>query len=277
MRQHRRDDTRFAPARPGMTLDLLWPWRGALLAFLLALTWAGLWRALRRPDLAALGAGVGLAAGVVMTLGAVPGSPRQLPERLPVLALAGASLGLVLALAGARRGALAAGIVGGALLAGGWWLAGAPMVVPDLHRGTVGLAGLAVLLLALAVALRGPWQAAYAAALLLTGLWLAAPLGPWLALAAVVLGAVLGGAAAGPAWSAPARLPIALGLGAVLAGPVVARGNALDWIVSAGPLLAIWAAPWFEGHFSTRWARPLAWSVAAALYVMFTWMQSRGP
>lgn len=260
-----------------MTLDLLWPWRGALLAFLLALGWAGLWRALRRPDLAALGAGLGLAAGVVLTLGAVPGSPRQLPERIPVLVLGGAGLGLVLALAGIRRGGVAAGIAAAALLAGAWWLAGAPLDLPDSGRRSVGLTGLAVLLLALAIALRGPWQAAYAAALLAAGLWLAAPLGPWLALAAVVLGAALGGAVAGPDWAAPARLPVALGLGAVLAGPVIARGNALDWTVSAGPLLAIWAVPLLEAQFAARRARPVAWIVAAALGMMFTYMQSRGP
>lgn len=261
-----------------MTLDSLWPWRGVALAFLLALGWAGLWRLLRRPDLAALGAGIGLAAGVVLTLGAVPGSPRQLPERLPILLLGGAGLGLVLALVGGgRRGVLTAGGTALGLLLGAWWLAGAPMVLPDLNRGSLGLAGLAALLLALALALRGPWHAAYAAALLGAGLWLSAPFGPWIVLAAVVLAAALGGAVAGAGWAAPARLPVALGLGGLLAGPVIARGSALDWTVAAGPLLALWALPLIEAQLSARGPRFLAWVVAAALSLMFTWMQSRGP
>ncbi|MBX9700971.1 MAG: hypothetical protein K2X74_16155, partial [Acetobacteraceae bacterium] len=66
-----------------MDLDSLWPWRGAGLALVAALLWSGLWRALRRPDLGALGAGIGCAAGLVLTLGGLAASPRQLPERLP--------------------------------------------------------------------------------------------------------------------------------------------------------------------------------------------------
>ena len=258
-----------------MSLDLLWPWRGAALALLVALAWAGFWRGLRRPDLACLGAGIGLAAGVVLTLGAVPGSPRQLPERLPLLVLGGALLGLVLVLTGARRGA-AVVLAAAALLVGAWWLAGAPMVMPDAGRATTGLAGLAVLLMALALALQGPWQAAFAAGLLAAGFWLAAPLGPWLALAVVGLGAALGGSVAGHEWPASARLPMALGLGAVLAGPVIARGHAVDWTVSAGPVLAIWAAPTLEAQISGRWARPMAWTLAATLCLVFVWMQSHG-
>jgi hypothetical protein len=259
-----------------MTLDLLWPWRGPLLALVVALAWAGLLRALRRPDLAALGAGIGLAAGVVMTLGMVPGSPRQLPERLPLLALGGALLGLVLAVAGARRGVLAAGLVAIGLSAGAWWLVGAPMPGPDLRRGTLALASIAALLVGLALALRGPWQAAYAAAILAAGLWLSAPFGPWLVLAVIVLGAALGGVVAGPLWAAPARLPVALGLGALLAGPVIARGSALDWTIGAGPVLALLVVPLIEAEFPGRWARPIACIIAAILSLMFIMLQLHG-
>ncbi|WP_240048411.1 hypothetical protein, partial [Crenalkalicoccus roseus] len=117
-----------------MDLDSLWAWRGALLALAAALLWAGAGRALRRPDLAALGAGVGLAAGWVLTLGLITASPRQLPERLPLLALAAAGAGLLLALPGGGRGRVAGAGAVLALLAAAWWLAGAPLASPDLRR-----------------------------------------------------------------------------------------------------------------------------------------------
>jgi hypothetical protein len=106
---------------------------------------------------------------------------------------------------------------------------------------------------------------------------LAAPVGPWLVLALVVLGATLGGLAGGPAWPMPARLPVALALGAVVAGPVIARGSALDWTVAAGPVLALWAAPALAQEFHRNWARYAAWIVAGAVPLLFTWLQIRGP
>lgn len=262
-----------------MTLDSLWPWRGALLALVVALAWSGLLRLLRRPDLAALGAGLGIAAGAVLTLGAVPGSPRQLPERLPLLLLAGTGLGLLLLLLGGqgrRAGLAVAGTMLG-LLAGAWWLAGAPLVLPDARRGTLLLLGLAVLLPMLALALRGPLPAAAAAAVLAAGLWLAAPAGPWLVLALVVLGGVAGGLAGGTGWPAAARLPVALALGGVLAGPVIARGAAPDWTVAAGPVAVLWVAPVIAEGIHAPWLRFVAWIVAGGLPLLFTWMQVRGP
>ena len=43
-----------------MSIELLLPWRGVAAALVVALAWAGLFRLLRRGDLAGLGAGIGL-------------------------------------------------------------------------------------------------------------------------------------------------------------------------------------------------------------------------
>ncbi|MBX6744811.1 MAG: hypothetical protein IRY87_22490, partial [Acetobacteraceae bacterium] len=86
-----------------MHLDSLLPWKGAVVALAAALVWAGLLRLAGRRDLAALGAGAGLALGWVVVLGLPTASPRQLAERLPMLALAGLMAGLVLSLLGRGR------------------------------------------------------------------------------------------------------------------------------------------------------------------------------
>jgi hypothetical protein len=262
-----------------MDLDLLWPWRGAALAFLVALGWAGLWRLLRRPWLGALGAGLGFTAAVVLTLGFVTATPRQLPERLPMLLAVGTGAALllsVLAGGGWRRTLATLGSIA-VLLAGAWWLAGAPVVRPDLSRGAVPLIGLAVLLAALQLGLRGPWQAAMAAAFLLLGLFLAAPIGPWSILAAIALAAAAGAALAGPDWDGAARLPMALGIGGLIAGPVLARGAAFDWTAGAAPLSALLLAPVLAPMMPGAVARPLAWLIAGGVPLMFTWLLISGP
>jgi hypothetical protein len=260
-----------------MDLDSLWPWRGALLALAAALLWAGAGRALRRPDLAALGAGVGLAAGWVLTLGLITASPRQLPERLPLLALATAGAGLLLALAaGGGRGRVAGAGAVLALLAAAWWLAGAPLAGPDLRRAAVVLLGLGVLALAAQARLRGAPEAAAAFGLLLAGLWLARPLGPWTALAAAALAAALGALPAGTGWGAAARLPVAAALAALAAGPVLARGAAVDWLAAAAALAALWLGPALAPPLRGRLAEPLGWLVAGGLPLLFIWLLVRG-
>lgn len=271
---------------PEMDLDSLWrwvsspeAWHGAAMALAVALAWAGLLRLARRPDLAVLGAGLGLAAGVLLTLGTVTGSPRQLPERLPLLLLGAAAAGLLAALlaGGGRRGRIAAAILGLAVVAGSWWLAGAPMTAADLRRGAVPLLGLVVLLAVLAAGLRGPWEASGTAAMLLAGLWLTAPVGPWLVLATVALGASLGGVAGGAGWGAAARIAPSLGLGGLIAAPVLARGAPMDWTAAAAPVLGLLAAPALAAQFRARWAGFVAWIVAGGLPLLFTWLQHRGP
>ncbi|MEI6161637.1 MAG: hypothetical protein WCP77_17520, partial [Roseococcus sp.] len=103
-----------------------------LAALALALIWAGLFRWRKRPATAGLGLALGGLLGITLLLGLVNASPRQLAERLPVLAWA--ALALALPLAWGRRGGLAVAV--GLLGAGGtgWWMAGGPMTEADLLR-----------------------------------------------------------------------------------------------------------------------------------------------
>ena len=216
------------------------PWRGAAAGLVVALGWAGLFRLLRRPELAGLGAGLGLAVGWVLTLGLLTGSPRQLPERLPALAVGGVLVGLVLVLAG-RRGWLGAVLAALGVFGAAWWLAGGPLTQADLRRVGIVLLALAALGAAVLLALRGPVPAAAAMALLAAGLWLFGPPGPWFVLALVGVAAALGALPAGPWGSAgPAGGDRAR---ALAAGPVLARGGAADWLMAAAPLAALWIGP----------------------------------
>ncbi len=236
-----------------MDLDSLLPWRGAGLALAAALAWGGAFRLLGRPGLAALAAGAGTAAGWALTMGVATASPRQLPERLPLLALAATALALPVGLLGDGRlrplGAAAAAL---ALLAGAWWLAGAPLAAADLRRGAVPLLGLAVLVLAAQVPLHGPWHAGAALALLGAGLWIAAPPGPWTVLAAAAAAAALG------------------------AGPVLARGTPANWLAAAVPFAALWLGPALADHLRGRLALPVAWLVAGGVPLLLTWLTVRG-
>jgi hypothetical protein len=262
-----------------MDLDSLLPWRGAGLALAAALAWGGAFRLLGRPGLAALAAGAGTAAGWALTMGVATASPRQLPERLPLLALAATALALPVGLLGDGRlrplGAAAAAL---ALLAGAWWLAGAPLAPADLRRGAVPLLGLAVLVLAAQVPLHGPWHAGAALALLGAGLWIAAPPGPWTVLAAAAAAAALGAAAVAgtAAWGAVPRLPVALALAALAAGPVLARGTPANWLAAAVPFAALWLGPALADHLRGRLALPVAWLVAGGVPLLLTWLTVRG-
>ncbi len=256
-----------------MSIELLLPWRGVAAALVAALAWAGLFRLLRRGDLAGLGAGIGLAVGWVLALGLVTGTPRQLPERLPALVIGGALAGLVLALAG-RRGAVAVLLALLGLVGAAWWLAGGPLTLPDLRRATVPLLALAALGAAGLLALRGPVGAATAMALLAAGLWLFGPPGPWFLLALAGLAASLGALPAG-GWSAAAALPVAIGLAALAAGPVLARGGTADWLVAAAPFAALWLGPALGGRIGGRAGEPIGWAVAGLLPLLFVWLLHR--
>jgi hypothetical protein len=230
------------------------------LALVLALGWGvAAWR-LRRPRLAALAAGIGVLGGWWVTFGLLTATPRQLPERLPLLAL-----GLVL-LAGLGGGVAArwrgAGPVLAALgaLAVGWWMAGAPRTGADLQRAAPVLAGIAGAAFLLALRMRGGAIAAVVAGALLAGLAAAAAPGPGMVLGAAVLGAALGAiprAGAGPL----AALPVAGAVAALGAMPVIARGAAADWAAASASLLAVLFAP-----VVVRWLPPsLGLAGAAAI------------
>ncbi len=205
----------------------------ALFALLVS---AGL--ALAGGRLAALGAvalGAGLVVGWIWLLGGLSASPRQLPERLPPLALA---ILLLAALSLWRRAPpwLLAGL---GALGTGWWMGGAPRTGADLAQAAPVMALVALHAL-LALRLRGA-RAVLAAALLWAGLALAGPPGPAALLALVLLGASIG-ALAGPRPGLAAVLPFAAALAALAALPVLARGTPLDWGLALLPLAAL--LPW---------------------------------
>ncbi|WP_203072687.1 hypothetical protein [Falsiroseomonas ponticola] len=229
-----------------MDASMLWP---GLVALLVAAAVAGAARLGRRPALAALAAAAGLLAGWWWTMGLVTASPRQLPERLPLLA---AALLLLAALGiAAARGGRFAGLatMGAGALATGWWMAGAPRTGADLAASLHVLA--AVTALALLLLRRdAAWSAPAAALVLLAALVLARLPGPGVVLGVAAAGAALGGALAGALAGPAARrapllpaMPLAGGMAALAALPVLARGAAADWAAAAAPVLLLWAAP----------------------------------
>ena len=226
-----------------MLPDSLDDWRGPLLALLLALGWAALLR--RRPGLAELALPVAALLGWALVLG-VTATPRTLAERLPAL-LAGALL-LALPLAFLRARLLAGLLAGLGVLAGAWWLAGAPMGVAEAARAAPLLLAAALLAALLATETQPPFHAAGAAVLGAALVVLATPPGPWAVLALTLLAAALGALPAGWAPGLALRLPLALGLAAVLLGPLLARGAAADWLAALLTPGALLLAPRLAGR-----------------------------
>ena len=258
-----------------------WPlppiWRGALPALAAALAWVALLRLLNRRDLAAFGAALGLAVGWALTLGLPLASPRQLAERLPLLALAGFAAALLLTLLAAGR---AWGIALGAALllaAGAWWLAGAPMAAVDVRRVLVAILALGALSALACLELRSPSRAAVAFALMLAAVWIARPAGPWSVLAAAGAAAALGGLPAGAPWSVAAASPVALALAGLAAGPVLARGAAFDWTAGAAPFAALSLGPALAARIGGRAGPAIGWTVAGGLPLLITWLLARNP
>jgi hypothetical protein len=199
-----------------------------------------------------LGLGLGVALGLTLILGLVWPSPRQVPERLPWLALA---VALVPALAGRARLWAAAALA----LAAGWWMSGAPLHGPDLIRAAPRLAMIAALTLLLALGRPGlaGWRGIAAPLLMAGALSLAGAPGP-LSLVALILAAAAGGTAlaaqsggaaraatAGSAARAATVDPGPLGLAALLAAlaasPWLMRGSPVDAApASLALLIAFW-------------------------------------
>jgi len=246
-----------------MILSLLRDWHAAAAALAAALILGGLARAFGRPALATAAAGIGVATGWVLVLGVLVASPRQLPERLPLLAMAAAAGGVALAAAGFRPWTWVAAML--AALAGAWWLGGAPLVAADVARAGIPLVGLALFATLTLLALDGPLVATLAAAALCAALLLSAPFGPWLLLGASLLAAATGSLAGGFAWPPGARLGPALALTALGAGPILARGAPADWLAAATVPAALWLAPGLAIRFGGgRVGTVLGWGVATA-------------
>jgi hypothetical protein len=212
---------------------LVQAWPAVAAAMLAALVPVLVARAPRWRRFGGLAAGAGVLAGWWWVFEALPASPRQLPERLPLLALAVLAW-TALGLAWRRAPALAM-VMAGALGAG-WWMAGAPRNGADLLQAAPVLGGVALFVL---LALRqGRWATVLAAATLLAGLLLAGLPGPGPVLGAVLLGASLVAAfAPGGMLSA---LPFAATLAALAAMPVLARGAPADWAAAVAPLAVLW-------------------------------------
>ena len=253
-----------------MTMDILWqslwPWRGAALAFVVALGLAWLGRQLGRlgPALAASAVGLGVLAGWWLVFGLLTASPRQLAERLPMLLLAMVVLAALLGLPARRWSRLAPALAALALLVAGWWMAGAPLTVADGQRAVPVLLGVAAL--GWVLALRAtPMHAPFAAAALLAGLWAAAMPGPQLVLGAALLAAALGGMGAASPLGAVAAVPLAAGMAALAAVPVIARGGVADGFVAAAPVAVLWLGPWLATLLPGRLPRRLAPGLGAVL------------
>jgi len=237
-----------------------------LLALCAALLWAV---PLRRGAWAGLALPLGALLGFAWVMGGFSASARQLPERLPLLALA--ALLLAVPLAAGLRGALARGLLLAAALGTGWWMAGAPLTEADLRRTLPVLVLLFLLVPLLHREAAGPWHAQAGLLALAAGLWAGGGPGPWLLLALVLLGAGLPlGLAAGPL-AEPARLPLAMLLAALLAGPLLARGAAADWAAALAPAATLLLAPRPAGK-RAGWQAPLFLMGAALPGVTLAWL-----
>jgi hypothetical protein len=248
-----------------MTLDSLWPWRGVPIAFAVALLWVlGLRRA-GQTSLVPAGLGIGLAAGWMVTAGLITAAPRQMAERLPMLAAGLALLGLVLA--GVARGRLA--WLGGpmallAVLAGAWWMAGGPETGAGLWRVLPLLLGIAAFGIALMLRIHGPAEGIHAALALAAGLFAAGAAASLPVLATAAAAAALGAllARADPGVASRAVLAPALAGLAVL--PVATRGAPAFWAAAAAPLLALWLGPRLGAFLPGRAGAWIGWALAAA-------------
>ncbi|MDB5316048.1 MAG: hypothetical protein JWO24_1892 [Rhodospirillales bacterium] len=263
-----------------MSFDLLgnqlWPWRGGVLALLVALGWAAGLRVARQPALAPAAVALGLAVGWIVTIGLVTASPRQLAERLPMLGLGLAALALVAA--GVLRGR--AGVLGGlmavvAVIGAAWWMAGAPAHGPSLITALPVLAGVAAYGGAMLLRMRDRADGAKAALTLLAGLLAAGGFGPQPMLAGCVTGAAIGAALAGTGGTAQ-RLALAPALAALGAVPVIARGHAADWAAAVAPLLALWLGPVIARRLPARLGLMAGWVLAAAPAVILAWFLTHG-
>ncbi len=229
-------------------------WLPPLAAFALAAAWGGACRRLGLERLGGAALGLGAGVGFVLLLGLVLASPRQLPERLPMLVLLILPLALLLPrLPGPswlRRGVV--------VVAAAWWMAGGPVTAGDWPRAAPEMAGLAALALLLP-RLGDASSTLAAAAVLLAALAAAALPGPAVTLAACLAAAALAVAMV----RAPGEPALAAAvLAALSAIPVMARGTWADWAALAAVPLCLWAGPPLAARLGV--SRSAGWALAAA-------------
>ncbi|MCU0944259.1 MAG: hypothetical protein MUF65_02685 [Rubritepida sp.] len=224
-----------------MLPDSIAPYEGPLLALLLAFAGAALLRGRGGGRWVGVALPLAALAGFAVTMGGFSASPRQLPERLPLLAAGALALAVLLAAVPRTWLAVALALLAGA--ATGWWVAGAPLTEADLRRAAPVLLVTALLVPVLYRDSAGPWRAQVAVLALAAGLWAAGTPGPWFVLALGLLAATLPLALAGAAMPEPGRLALAVLLVALLAGPVLGRGAAQDWAAALAPLIVLLLGP----------------------------------
>jgi hypothetical protein len=253
------------------------PWHAALVAGACALGAAWLGHAAGRPLLGAAAVGIGVLAGWWFAFGLLTASPRQLPERLPVLMLALVLAAPLFGLAARWRRWLALPLAAMGALWAGWWMAGAPMVLPDLARSAPVVVGVAIATLLIALAGGPRWAGPVAASALAAGLHMAPLPGPYRLLGGIVLAAAAMAALLRPrkgniVHPVLTALPLAGALAALAAIPVMARGAASDFVVAAAPLAALLiGAPAGARLAGRMWGAPVGAGLAGgmATYVAF--------
>lgn len=206
-------------------------WWAALCGVGLVLAGAGLARWRRAGEWPGMAIPLAVLVALTLLLGGLAASPRQLGERLPMLALL-LSAPALLATAWRRRwvGWVALGLA--ALLAG-WWMSGGAVRALDLARAWPVLAAVAVAALLPGVALGFAWQGVLLPVGLAGLLLIHAPPGPWAEAAALLALAGLAAAAYGPVLPLAGQVALGPMLAALAAGPVIARGRTLDIALAA--------------------------------------------
>lgn len=253
--------------------DALAPWHAALVAGACAFGAAWLGRAAGRPLLGAAAAGIGVLAGWWFAFGVLTASPRQLPERLPLLMFVLVLAAPLFGAAARWRRWLAVPLAAAGALWVGWWIAGAPMVLPDVVRAAPVLVGAVIATLLLAWAGEPRWAGPVAASILLAGLHLAPLAGPYRLLGVVLLVAVAMATLVRPGKGNMTHpmltaLPAAGALAALAAIPVLARGAASDFVLAASPLAALLlGAPAGTRLAGRRWGGSAGAGLVGALAV----------
>jgi hypothetical protein len=255
-----------------MTIDSIAPHEGALLALLVGFAGAALLGARAGAGWAGLALPLAALAGFMVTLGGISASPRQLPERLPLLA-AGAALGALL-LAALPRTWLALLLLLVAAMGGGWWVAGAPLWPDDIARAAPVWLVLALVIPVLYREGAGPWRAQMAVLALVAAIWVAGTPGPWWLMALTLAAAALPLMITGTAMAESGRLALAPLLAAIMAGPVLARGAPQDWVAAAAPLVVLLLGPRLAGR-RAAWQAPLVLGLCAGLPAALAWAAAR--
>lgn len=256
-----------------MLLDSLASWTAPLLALATAITWAGLFRWAGKPATAGLALPLAALLGFILLMGMVQASPRQLAERLPALALGALVMALPLALGTQRWLAALMGLA--AALATGWWMGGGALVSADLVAAAPVIITLGLIVPLLMLESAAPWHLAGAALALAAGLFGAGSTGPWAMLGGILAAAAIGQQVAGGAIApTSARLPGAMLMASLLAGPILARGAPADWAAALAPLGLLLLAPRILGKVR-HWRAMVVLILLGGLPVALAWALAR--